>query len=1025
MFSVDASPCGDYKFRTSNNASTAAGMPALHARRTRPGGSSMPASVVRGHRLATLQGVAGATWLAAAIASAQGIDPDLEQIIVTGTRIARPDFESASPVVSVTTDAFVRTSSTSVDTVVSQLPQFTPDMTTSSNNPSNGGQGNLQLRGLGATSTLVLLDGRRIVPANGDGVVDVNVVPASLIESVEVISGGASAVYGSDAIAGVVNFKLKDDFDGLQFDGGWGQTDRGDGSEYSAGVTAGLSFAGERGEVYGYVGYSEREAVFQRARDFSAVTLGYAGPGAGGVGPDGSFLPQGSIFIAEGRTLAGPSQLPSQSAVDALFGTYGYGPGTVPVAGNGFTVNADGSVFSVGNGTPGSVVNYRGEQDPLLFNDRIYTYNYGPWNYLQLPLERVSAFGRASFDVGPGAQLYGQALYADYSADTALAPAPAFGLRLPVTNPFIPADLAALLATRPDPAADVTMGRRFAELGPRISSTQHDVIQLTLGSRGRFFGDWSYDAFAQVGRNDSTETQSGNVLRSKVMELAYAPDGGLAACGGLQLFGPGAVHPKCARYISAAGTNRSGFDQTVVEVSISGSALSMPAGDLKLALGAMYKRDAYAYEADPIGSVVLEDGLPDIQGFNASDDIDGSDHNTDIFLEVAVPLLRDVTAVKRLEAVIGYRHSEYESAGGADAYKAEFLYDPVQALTLRTSYQRAVRAASVFELFHPHLPVLYGSNPLDGGLLDPCTAGSPERSGPNAAQVEALCLAQGVPADLLVNFVDGDGVHIGVYGGNPDLEPEVADTLTAGIVLRSSASGPLLASMQFSLDWYRIEMEDAIVSLTAEEYLPLCFDARVNPAFNAGYEPCGYFSRDSSTGEIAGLRDLYRNTVGFDVSGVDAQFDWTFEAGPGAVAVNWLASWMESFETVSVEGLPAREEAGRIGGFVGGTLPKWKWNLNLGYSWNDLSFGGRWRHIDSMRDREIEEYEIESYDYFDLYASYAAGPGWLDGLVLRAGVENLADREPPLVPTQVQANTEPAQYDVLGRRYYLNLTYRF
>ena len=161
------------------------------------------------------------------------------------------------------------------------------------------------------------------------------------------------------------------------------------------------------------------------------------------------------------------------------------------------------------------------------------------------------------------------------------------------------------------------------------------------------------------------------------------------------------------------------------------------------------------------------------------------------------------------------------------------------------------------------------------------------------------------------------------------------------------------------------------------------------------------------------------------MSGVDAQFDWTFEAGPGAVAVNWLASWMESFEAVSVEGLPPREEVGRIGGFVGGTLPKWKWNLNLGYSWQDLSFGGRWRHIDSMRDREIEEYEIESYDYFDLYASYAAGPGWLDGLVLRAGVENLADREPPLVPTQVQANTEPAQYDVLGRRYYLNLTYRF
>ena len=156
---------------------------------------------------------------------AQSPPQDIEQIIVTGSRIARPDFESASPIVSITADAFARTSSTSVDTVVSQLPQFTPDVTSTSNNPGNGGQGNVQLRGLGTTSTLVLLDGRRIIPANGDGVVDVNIIPASLVESVEVISGGASAVYGSDAIAGVVNFKLKDEFEGLQFDGSWGQTD--------------------------------------------------------------------------------------------------------------------------------------------------------------------------------------------------------------------------------------------------------------------------------------------------------------------------------------------------------------------------------------------------------------------------------------------------------------------------------------------------------------------------------------------------------------------------------------------------------------------------------------------------------------------------------------------------------------------------------------------------------------------------------------------------------------------------------
>ena len=959
------------------------------------------------------------------IVCAQTPPQDIEQIIVTGSRIARPDFESASPIVSITADAFARTSSTSVDTVVSQLPQFTPDVTSTSNNPGNGGQGNVQLRGLGTTSTLVLLDGRRIIPANGDGVVDVNIIPASLVESVEVISGGASAVYGSDAVAGVVNFKLKDEFEGLQFDGSWGQTDQADGSEYSAGVTAGMSFADGRGEVFGYVGYSEREAVFQTERRYSAVALGYEGAGEGTLGPGSGFLPLGSPTIAEGRTSAGPPQRPSQAAIDALFATYGFAPGTVPRLGNAYSANADGTVFAVGNGTPGSVVNFRGEQDPRLVNDRRYTYNYAPWNYLQLPLERVSALARASFEFGPAAELYGQALYADYSADRALAPTPAQPIFLPVTNPYIPADLATLLAARPVPTSDVMMVKRFAELGPRIATNENDAYQVTLGSRGALFGDWSYDAYVQVGSYDSTESQIGNLLRSRVHELTFAADGGQAACGGLRLFGADSVSRECARYIAVGGTNREGYDQTIAEVSFSGTALSLPAGDLKIALGVMYKRDEYFYRADPIGAVILDDGFEDIQGFNASDDIEGEDSNTDVFIEAVVPVLRDVTAIERLEAIFGYRHSEYDSAGGVDAYKAELLYDPVQPVTLRSSFQRAVRAPSVFELFQPLLPTFYADFDEPGSFLDPCTAGSAARSGTNAAQVEALCLAQGVPAAFLPEFLDSDGIHTGVYGGNPDLDPESADTLTVGFVLRSWSDRALLSSMQLSLDWYRIEVEDAIVQVSAEEYVPLCFDPRVNPGFDARNEQCGWFSRDAASGEIVDLKDINQNLVGAEVSGVDAQFDWSFGAGPGNVAVNLLASWMDYFDVVEVEGLPAADRVGQVGLILGGTRPEWKGNLNLSYAWDWMTAGGRWRYIDGMQDRQVPEFTVPSYDYFDLYTSIVIDQGPLTGVTLRAGVENLTDEDPPIFPTWVAANTEPSQYDLLGRRYYVNLTYRF
>jgi len=223
-------------------------------------------------------------------------DSELEQVFVTGSRIARPDFDSASPIVSVTQELFERVGSGTVETAINTLPQFVPADSGTLN--LNGGQANLSLRGLGTTSTLVLLDGKRLMPANGNGVADVNIIPPSLIDSVEIITGGASAVYGSDALAGVVNFKLKRKFDGVEINGTWGQTDRGDGGQYEAGLTAGTDFAGGRGSVVAFVGYADRELVTNAEREFSKYPLAYLGPGAGTLGPDNSFVPLGSFSIA-------------------------------------------------------------------------------------------------------------------------------------------------------------------------------------------------------------------------------------------------------------------------------------------------------------------------------------------------------------------------------------------------------------------------------------------------------------------------------------------------------------------------------------------------------------------------------------------------------------------------------------------------------------------------------------------------------------------------------------------------------
>ena len=741
--------------------------------------------------LSASMALVAALCIACGVTSAQ--DHDFEQVIVTGSRIARPDFDSASPIVSVTRELFERTGSNTVETALNTLPQFVPAYTSTTNNPGNSGQANVQLRGLGTTSTLVLIDGKRLIPANGHGVVDLNIIPGSLIESVEIITGGASAVYGSDAVAGVVNFRLKKEFDGVELDAQWGQTDRGDGADYGGGVTAGLDFADGRGSVLGYVGYAERESILAGQRDFSRYALGYAGPGAGGVGPGGAFVPRGSFFIEEGVTFGVEAD---QTMFEDLFATYGYPKGSVPNQ-TQFGFNTDGTVFTQGDGTPGTVANFRGEIDPLFFNDRFYSYNFAPVNYLQLPLERVSVFARAGFEFSEAAELYAQGLYADYTADSQLAPtATFFGVMMPPTNPFIPPDLQLLLDSRDEPTTVFELDKRLSELGPRIASVQYDVYQATLGLRGQVFDGWSYDAYLQIGANDQTDTQSGNALNSRIEELTFAPDGGEAICGGFNPFGLGSISAECAAYIAVDATNRAGVDQTILEASLSGPLLQLPAGELRAAFGVFYKKDEYFYSADPVATVFLPDGRPDIIGFNASDDIDGEDDNTDLYVEASIPLLADRPGVRSLEAVVGYRYSDYASAGGADAYKAELLYRPVDALRVRSSYQRAVRAPSVGELYSPQLPAFIFSPDFDTPRSLRGGQRGAQRAGPGTGR--GALPGPGLPARASAGLRQQFEFAHGFAGGNPDLDPETADTLTVGVVLTSPFASRWLDRLQVS-----------------------------------------------------------------------------------------------------------------------------------------------------------------------------------------------------------------------------------
>ena len=374
-----------------------------------------------------------------------------------------------------------------------------------------------------------------------------------------------------------------------------------------------------------------------------------------------------------------------------------------------------------------------------------------------------------------------------------------------------------------------------------------------------------------------------------------------------------------------------------------------------------------------------------------------------------------------LDAVLGYRWSDYASVGGVSSYKGELLYRPSEAYLLRGSYQHAVRAPSVYELYQPQLgPSVF----IDGSKGDPCNVDGAYRTGPDRAAVEALCLAQGLPADLLPTFSNPDPEVGGVSGGNPDLDVETADTYTAGIVLEPRFETAWLQKLQLSVDWYDISIEDAIALVDASDAVDRCYDSQFNRTLTATNDYCTYFARDAETGVIRDATSILRNTAGYRTQGIDVQVDWGAPVGPGEIGINWLVGYVLSFDELQASGVDPVEADGTIGAVVGGALPDWKWNLRASYLWSDFDLVLQWRYVDSMRDAAFPDFTLDAQNYFDVVVGYDFPAGALAGLTLRAGVENLTDADPPIFPSYVQANTDPSQYDVLGRRYFVRLNYR-
>ena len=947
---------------------------------------------------------AGAAPVQSASPDVPASDQPLAEVLVTGSLIGQRQNTPSTPIVTMSSTAIKSTGAVTLEGALSQLPQFGAGSGSTTNGFFASGQASLNLRGLGPSRNLVLLDGHRMEPDAIDQSVDINMIPPSLIESVDVITGGASAVYGSDAVAGVVNFKTKKHFSGVQVDAEYAPTQSYGGAPQEYTLTAGGNFADDRGNAVVSVDYTKRGAIPFLAVPFDRSFPGYTEFHSG----QGTYEPAGNS--------------PSQAAINALFSSYGVAP---PPNTALLGINPDDSLFAATDGLAnfkgGLALRPDGQQIAYTLID----------STVQTPLERYILFGRSTYDITDDISAYAQVHFVNYTSDT-LAESGNTTLSIPVTNPFIPADLAGLLASRPDPTAPLSWDKRFYEAGPRDFTRTFNMFQLETGLSGSIRPiHASWDVYISRGITNIQEKVSGSVVGDALNTLINAPDGGASICaGGYDPFGLTTLSQSCLNYLTRTPLQITKLTQDIAQATLRGPIWKLPMGEVRYAVGVDYRKNGFEYSPDSDISQGTIVGVP------SAGPSTGTTNVKEEYAEVRVPLLTDEPLAKAADLDVAYRHSDYNLAGAINAYKADITWTVVQPVRLRGGYERAVRAPNVGELFlAPSSDFAQIGEPTAGGG-DPCNYNSAARQGANAAQVRALCLAQGISPSLIDSYYYGNTDVPSVDQGNTKLTPETADTYTAGVVFTAPPNHPLLSRMQLSLDYYDISVKKVIGVLPGGLSLDKCFNFDgSNPSYSNSNQYCQLLARDPVTGGITSLLQETANLGALKTRGIDAEFDWSFGLDsvgvplPGVLELKTVASRLMEYEVQALPGGPFSDYTNTVSppnGGSYGSLPRWKDVTTIGYLQGPWSAGLRWRYIGAMRslaavsDPQSMTPGTTAYSLFDLFGAWDVN----DHLTVDGGINNLMNRE-PMVVDGIPGNTEPSTYDILGRSFFVSVSARF
>lgn len=949
-----------------------------------------------------LYGVAMASAVAAAPALAQQstgaasgeVDRVLDEITVTGSRIARdPNLETSSPVTTVNAAEISNRGITRVEDLVNDLPQIVPELSSTESNGATG-TATLDLRGLGSDRTLVLTNGHRM--GFGDPfalAADVNQIPGALVERIEVLTGGASSVYGADAVAGVVNFVMKDDFEGFQFDwqyagyqtssdnkavqeqitnSGFVQAPSSPQDGYTTDINAvfGVNSEDGRGNVTAYIGYRDISAITHAQRDFSACALS----------------------SSNGETCQGSATIPTGLITD-FAGTY-------------FTVEGD-------------------EFVPWDYS----FYNYGPLNYFQRPDERLTGGAFARYEISEAFEPYAEVMYMDDHSLAQIAPSGAFFVTSSIncSNAFLSAQqFNTLGCTDADDVAPFYIGRRNVEGGPRVSDLRHTSLRSLVGVRGQLSDAWSYDAYFNASRlrysnvylNDMSITRiqraldvvddgSGNAVCQSVV------DGSDPSCVPWNIFETGGATQAAIDYLVLPLFAKGDLEQNQAVAFIQGDlgeyGLAFPTANdgIQALVGLEYRDDHFDY-------------FPD-QGFTSGDGagqggptaaVNGAVLVKEFFTEATVPIVQDRPGIESLTMDLRYRFSDYDIGFETDTWNIGGEYRPVESVMIRGGFSRAVRAPNIRELFAPQSQGLWAG-------VDPC--------GPAMTLTQEQCANTGVTAAQYGSnaLASPAGQYNAIFGGNPDLDPEESDSVTVGAVF---TPGGALDGFTLSLDYWSIEVENAVAGGLGEEFTIEQCGLTGDPVF------CDLINRGPNGNLWVGTATVQSTNVNigfFEVTGIDITSTYAMEVGDmGSLDFHFRGTVLDKFDEQPVPGADINECAGVYGGDCGRPRPDWKHTFNTVWTtpW-DLQLAGTWRMVGEVDQYQADtnEFQAEAKHYFDLSASYYAD--WFGtSTEINVGLVNAFDNDPPVngffnnIAVYSNGNTVPGTWDALGRYFFVGFT---